>query len=49
MFDSYLDDTSQYGDGMLRYKLLESDQKGALEGDGTLDESQAKVRRKILA
>lgn len=49
MFDSYFDDTLQNCDCMLRNKLLESDEKGALEGDGALDRGQAGARRKQLA
>lgn len=49
MFDSYFDDAFQYCDCVLRNKLLESDEEGALEGDGTLDEGQAGARRKRLA
>lgn len=45
MFDSYFDDTSQYCDCMLRNKLLESDEEGTLEGDGTLNVSQAGVEK----
>lgn len=48
MFDSYFDDTLQYCDCMLGNKLLESDEKGALEGDGTLDGGQAGARRNRL-
>lgn len=49
MFDSYFDDALQYCNRMLRYKLFESDEEGALEGDGALDESQARARKKKLA
>ena len=49
MLDSYLDDAPQYCDCMFGYELLESDEEGALEGNGTLDESQAGVRVQKLA
>ena len=49
MFDSYFDDALQYCDRMLGYKLLESDEEGALEGNGALDEGQARARKKTLA
>lgn len=49
MFDSYSDDALQYCDRMLGYKLLESDEEGALEGNGALDEGQARARKKTLA
>ena len=49
MFDSYFDNALQYCDCMLRNKLLESDEEGTLECDGTLDESQPEKGRKKLA
>lgn len=49
MFDSYFDDALQYCDCMLRYKLLKSDEEGALKSDGALDESQARARKKKSA
>ena len=49
VFDSYFNDALQYCDRMLRYELLESDKEGALKGDGALDESQARARKKGLA
>ena len=48
MFDSYFDDTLQNCDSMFGYKLLESNEEGTLEGDGALDESQSRARRKRL-
>ena len=48
MFDSYSDYALEYCDGMLRDKLLEGDEEGTLEGNGTLDESQAGARRDQL-
>lgn len=49
MFDSYFDDALQYCDRMLGDKLLKSDEEGALEGNGALDEGQARARKKTLA
>lgn len=49
MFDSDFDDALQYGDCMLRNKLLESDKEGTLEGDGTLDESQAGEKKEEIS
>ena len=49
MFDSYFDDALQDSDRMLRDELLESDKEGALEGNGALDISQTRVRKKALA
>ena len=48
MFDSDFEDTPQNCDCMFGYKLLESNEEGTLEGDGALDESQSRARRKRL-
>ena len=45
MFDSYLDNASEYRNSMFGDKLLEGDEEGALKSNGPLYESQTEMRR----